>query len=749
MKKINAHIIFIAALFALSLLYLNSILHKGVILDNIHYINDLAFVSYNTKEALKNNELPLWTPYFYSGHPLVAIPENYMFDLNFLFIYLFRDIYLAMNLALVFYFFMAGLGMYFLVHSLAASKKAGFVAAVIYMLNGFMHTFVISGHINILAGYALIPFVFLFAHKALKSREWFFYSLLAGIFFALQIFSGSMIFFFYTALLVFFYFAFSIFSRNFTGAIVKSIFVGLVIAIAALSLASMKLLPVLEFTKMSSRAVNVSFQEFLGYPIDFKDIARIAMTNIGYSGLSAAAGIIGFMLLVYGLSEYKKRIVVFSFAIAIFSLLFASGTLVAGIMHKIPGFDKLRHVERALVLFVFAASILSAYGFIALSGRLKKYSAYAKHESLVFAGIVFLILAELLLVQNVPLPAKIVQPENVELLAYMKSDTSIFRTINLAQKEVIGAAGYNYYSQEGISEVKGGGGIWVNDYVTFVGIAQQALNPKIFGILNVKYIVSDRKLEAGNLTLVDRFKQCKECAVWNAFGPYLYRNELFLPRFYNVPNSILVVGDNAAARQLVYSLMFQNFEPKNAVLIEGTRINDYDTEFLRQFSIIFLVRGSVDQDSFGRLREYVAKGGVIVPDILNGQNTVSSEDISMIFNRTIGNYTEIGIDEYSGNKVVLNLDGEKGWLVASERFAYFPGWKASIEGKNVDILKADNAISAVHLNGEHGKLVFEYKPNSYRMGKVISSSAFILILACFAWIFYRRKTKGKNNLGTS
>ena len=746
MKRINAHAIFIAALFALSLFYLNSVLHKGVILDNIHYINDLAFVSYNTKEALKNNELPLWTPYFYSGHPLLAIPENYMLDLNFLLIYLFRDIYLAMNFALIFYFFIAGLGMYMLVNDIIGSKKAGFAAAAIYMFNGFVHSFVISGHINILAGYALIPFIFLFAHKALNTREWLFYSLLAGIFFALQIFSGSMIFFFYTALLVLFYFAFNLIGRNFTGTLAKSVLVGLVILIAALSLASMKLLPVLEFTKMSSRAVNVSFQEFLGYPIDFRDIARIIITNAGYSGLSAAAGITGFMLIIYGLSEYKKRIVVFSFAIIVFSLLFASGTFVADVMHKIPGFDKLRHVERALVLFVFAASILSAHGLTALSGRLKKYHAYAKHENLFFAGVAFLILLELLLLQSVPLAAKIVQPEDVEVLAHMKNDASVFRTINLAQKEVVGAAGYNYYAQEGISEAKGGGGIWVNDYVTFVGIAQRAPSAKLFGILNVKYIVSDRKLEADNMTLVSRFRQCMECAVWNAFGPYLYRNGLFLPRFYTVPNSILVVGDNAASRQLIYGLMFQNFEPKNTVLIEGTKINDYDMEFLKQFSIIFLVRGSVDQESTGKLKEYADGGGIIVPDILNGQNTVSGDDIRMIFNRTAGNYTEIDIDEYSGSKVVLNVNGQKGWLVASERFAYFPGWTAGIDGKGIEMLKADNVISAVYLNGEHGKLAFEYKPDSYRTGKLISAWAFILVLGCFAWLFYRRKFKGKGKV---
>jgi len=323
----------------------------------------------------------------------------------------------------------------------------------------------------------------------------------------------------------------------------------------------------------------------------------------------------------------------------------------------------------------------------------------------------------------------------------MKNDTSAFRTINLAQKEVIGAAGYNYYAQEGISEVKGGGGIWVNDYVAFVGIAQQALSAKVFGILNVKYVVSDNKLEEDSLTLVGRFKQCKECAVWNAFGPYLYKNEFFLPRFFAVPNSILVVGDNAAVKQLVYSLMFQNFEPKNTLLIQGTRINDYDAEFLKRFTIIFLVRDSVDQNSIGKLSEYAANGGVIVPDILNGQNTVSSENIRMIFNKTTGNYTEFGIGKYSSNKVVLNLNGEKGWLAVSERFAYFPGWKASINGKNIEILKADNAISAVYLDGERGKLGFEYEPGSFARGKLISAFALILILIYFGWFFYSRRLK--------
>ena len=741
MKKINSHVIFIAALFILSLFFLNSILHKNTILNNIHYINDLTFVSYNTKEALKNNQLPLWTPYFYAGQPLVAIPENYMFDLNFLFIYLFRDIYLAMNLSLIFYFFLAGLGMYLLIGKIVNNKRAAFISAIIYMFNGFMHSFIMHGHLVILQGYALIPFIFFFVYRALKSKQWILYSMLAGIFFALQIFSGSIILFFYTALIILFYLAFNLISKNFIGVMIKSIFVGIIIAVLALSLVSIKLLPVLEFTKMSSRAINVSFIEFLGEPVKFKDITRILITDIGYAGISGAIGIIGMIFLIYSLLDYKKMIVIFSFTIIIFSLLFASGTFIADVMYKIPGFDKLRHVERALVLFVFAGSILAAYGYVLLSERLKKYPVYLKYKNLFFAGIVSLVLLELLFLQNFPSSAKIIEPKDIKLLAYVGNDNSTFRTINLALKDIIGAAGYNYYVQKGISEVKGGGGIWVNDYVVFVAIAQQSLNPKILSTLNVKYLVSDTEFESNNITFVDRFNQCKECAVWNAFGPYLYKNELFLPRYYVVPSSILVVGDNTLVKQLIYSLMLQSWEPKNSVFIEGTKINDYDMDFLNRFSAILLLKDSVDQDSIGKLREYASNGGIIVPDILNGQSSISNEDINNIFNKTSGNYKEIDIDEYSSNNVVLELNGEKGWLVASERFSYFPGWKASINKKSFGIVKANNAISAVYLEGDKGKLVFNYKPNSYSKGKLISILALIIVSVYFIFFIYIKKIK--------
>ena len=109
--------------------------------------------------------------------------------------------------------------------------------------------------------------------------------------------------------------------------------------------------------------------------------------------------------------------------------------------------------------------------------------------------------------------------------------------------------------------------------------------------------------------------------------------------------------------------------------------------------------------------------------------------------RTVmGDYTEINAAYYSNNKVVLGLNGEKGWLVASERFAHFPGWEAAINNDEAEMFKADNIITAVYLDGQNGELVFEYKPRPYRIGKIISLISALILVIYFGHMIYSRKS---------
>src|SRR3989338_10325713 len=132
----NSNLAFIAVIFLLSIIFLHNIISTSKMMNNIHHINDVTFISQNLKESLfKYKQLHLWTPYYYSGQPLYAQPEYYFLDFNFLYIVLFRNTYLAMNLAAITYFFLAGIGMYFLFLSFSDNKKGAFMAALIYILN--------------------------------------------------------------------------------------------------------------------------------------------------------------------------------------------------------------------------------------------------------------------------------------------------------------------------------------------------------------------------------------------------------------------------------------------------------------------------------------------------------------------------------------------------------------------------------------------------------------------------------------
>ena len=117
----------------------------------------------------------------------------------------------------------------------------------------------------------------------------------------------------------------------------------------------------------------------------------------------------------------------------------------------------------------------------------------------------------------------------------------------LALSTLVGASGYNHLAQIGIGTIKGGSGIWFNEYLSYLSVAQQTNPAKLWGMLNNKYVISDRELNFPNLQFIDKFELCKECTIWEASGPYLYENLKFMPRAYFVDKSILVIGNEQDA----------------------------------------------------------------------------------------------------------------------------------------------------------------------------------------------------------
>ncbi len=765
---------YIFILLLLSLAFFSQILSSSEILDNIHYINDMTFQSENIRKFLfESNGFPLWTPYFYAGQPFIAVPEHYLFDLNFLYILLFRNIFLSMNLAVISYFFLAGLGMYFLAYEIVRKKNAAFIAAIVFMFNGLMHTFILNGHLNILESYALMPFVFLFAYKALNSSEWLLNSVIAALFFSMMVYAGGVVFFLYTWLITGLYIAWNLVGKNFKKRLLRAILVSVVIISLLFGLSALKLLPVLEFTQMSSRAAGVNYQEFLGEPMLLANLWSSlvnAPSNISFSG---AIGITSFILLLFGLLSFRKKMVIFSLLIVILSILLAAGTFAANLLYQLPGFGQMRHIERALVMFVFIAPVIVAYGFSNLADILrnhnekiknllenqrfsapttlvfkhKKYSYFLYNKNFsewaIFLAIVLILVVELVLLQEFPVSAEITKPLDVPIINEISGDKSDFRVATYALSTPIGASGYNYYAQLGIPEIKGGGGIWVNSYVQYLAVAQQASPSKMFGILNGKYIVSDRKIDDAGLSLKQEFRECGECSIWEAYGPYLYENKRYVPQAFIVSNAALLVGNERDAADLSYRLVIEDLDPSSTALIhDKNSVSGYSIGDLEKFGIIILLSGSAAQNDVPKLQKYSEKGKIL-PNLLEGENTISSESLADAFNSNNAG-KEIELKQVSVNEYFVDLNGERGWLVLSERFAHFPGWSAKINGKSLKLYKADMVISAVYLDGEKGKLIFKYYPDSFRKGKIITTIALLVLVIYLFYTAYLRIKNGKN-----
>jgi hypothetical protein len=70
-----------------------------------------------------------------------------------------------------------------------------------------------------------------------------------------------------------------------------------------------------------------------------------------------------------------------------------------------------------------------------------------------------------------------------------------------------------------------------------------------------------------------------------------------------------------------------------------------------------------------------------------------------------------------------------GVLVASE--SYYPGWRASVDGRPTEILVADYLLRGVELAAGSHRVRFEYRPSSIRVGAAMSGVGMVLLAGLF------------------
>ena len=91
---------------------------------------------------------------------------------------------------------------------------------------------------------------------------------------------------------------------------------------------------------------------------------------------------------------------------------------------------------------------------------------------------------------------------------------------------------------------------------------------------------------------------------------------------------------------------------------------------------------------------------------------------------------------YRPNHVtVKTVQQGSGFLVLMD--SYFPGWTVKVDGEEKPILKANHFYRAVQLDPGTHTLEFDYFPEGFKVGLIISSAAGVLLMVLPLWRWRR------------
>ena len=343
-----------------------------------------------SQDLLARGEVPLWNPYFYSGHPHMACLQPATFyPPNFL--YMVFSIPIASNLILLLHYSAAGIFTFFFCMAIGFSIEASIFSSISFMFCGYLTAR--RPFPDIMNPSVWLPLMLLLAHKILE-RPCFLYASLASLVLCIQIFGGHTQPALYTMFVCLAYISYLSFKRygwrkRWIPPLVFAVAIGV-----GVSLAAVQLLPLQQVSALSVKR-GVNYQEFTKYsfhplllPLLLYPFLLGADFPSLYEGwyqgpgslveLSAYTGILPLCLAIVAIITLLRKEVQVRFwgsiaAIALF-LVFGKHNPLYRITWYIPIYNMFRAPARNWYEFDFAIAILAGFGLrqVMEGGRLQR-----------------------------------------------------------------------------------------------------------------------------------------------------------------------------------------------------------------------------------------------------------------------------------------------------------------------------------------------------------------------------------------
>ena len=725
------------------------------------YGGDFLFYFYPLKKYIREHllvhgTLPFWNSYQFSGTPMISnIQASLLYPFGFLYYLISPE--RAYVYSTVMHCVMGAFFMYAFSRSLPVSRVGSFMAALVFIFNGYFIGHLYAGHLTFVQNYIWIPLVFLFLHRLVHTKNvtW---AVVAGLSLGTQTLGGFPQIAFYTLLASALFVAYHAVILWHNGSYgVSKLGIGLAVCLVlGFCIAAAQILPTAEFVGLSTRAGGVSYGMATYESLHPKELLAFLIPEIYGNPLDRtywrsreswhfweSCGYVGILplllLFVKGNGPESKNIRVFFIFLASLALFLALGKYnpLYPLIYRLPGFHNFRIPAQIIFLYVFSVAVLSGIGLSRIMEGPWRFC---------WSNALFLLLAGGILVMAVAgvhfLPFETfsflfrqfaegsVTHANLSLL-YGRMSGSMDKALLFLSLSLF------LLLMEKVRKIRA-------SLFFVVACALVLVDLHSFGaqfIRTYDYVTTD-----GKKHLADQLPRNAAEGRVVTLDPLFRTNDGLLYRF----PSVLGYDPLILKRYVEFILASQNLPPNEHVVnLEG--ISNPQTKLLGLLHVSrFISGGEVGiieaKVPYAHVVEHavIKQHEEILPylksDAFDPRRTVVLEDKSPLGTGIEARQerppsASVRVLSYDHEEIVLEASSNRlGYLVVSEMF--YPGWYAAVDGRQTEIWRGNSLFRVIPLeSGEHEvRLFFISWP--FRIGAFLS---LLSLGGALCFIVMRRK----------
>lgn len=346
------------------------------------YIAGYAFRDFAAQSLRNGNGFPLWNPYLFGGMPYVAAMHGDIFYPTFL-LRMIMSTDAAMTWGMTLHVFLAGCFTYlFLRNAIGLGFFGALIGGLAYEMGGNVAGLVSPGHDGKIFVAALLPLALFFVHRAMRDgRAWAWGSLAITI--TLAVLTPHPQLLQYLLLLTGAYALFLAFSTPSIGDKLAPVVAVKRLALAACAVGvgmlggAIQFLPLIEYIPFSPRAVDKGWEHATSYSLPPEELLNMYLPQFsgmltlysGRNGIHLHSEYIGVAVLLlaglaFGTATVKRSMLWFWVGALIVSTLWALGgyTPFFNLVYLVPGTKSFRAPSTMLYVVSFCVAVFAAVG---------------------------------------------------------------------------------------------------------------------------------------------------------------------------------------------------------------------------------------------------------------------------------------------------------------------------------------------------------------------------------------------------